>query len=196
MPSRLHPQSRGVVHHLPHRTRLRLPVRHRSELSMHRAADALRSTPGVKSVEVNHRTGSILVHHDEHPGILGALEETLQQSSVHILEALIENGNPEAAGLALVGGFLRNLFATTDNQVAHATDNMMNLRTLAPLAMLALGLERLRRGRGEDILMSVSPVVLFFYAFDLFWRFNVTSQVPQAEQSMHAAGQPRVDTAN
>lgn len=174
MTGRLHPKVTGVAHHLPHRTRLRVPKQHRSARDMNQVADALVKTPGVKSVEVNHKTGSILVHHDEHPGIFAAVEKTLEETSGELLEALVEGGgNPEIVGLAIVGHFVRNLFSTADDQVSGATNNLVDLRTLAPVAFLAAGILRWRRGSGEDILMTVSPVVLFWYAFDLYWRFNI-----------------------
>lgn len=179
MAGRLHSKSQGVAHHVAHRTRLRVPKSHRTPHKMDKAADALRKTPGVNHVEVNHRTGSILVHHDEHPGILESVEKTLEESSTELLEALVEGGNPEVLGLAVGFHLISNLFSSADQKVSKATNNLVDAKTIAPLAFLVAGFMRLRRGSGEDVLMTISPVVLFFYAFDLYWRFNVAG--PTAE---------------
>jgi hypothetical protein len=145
-------------------------------------AEALRKTPGVHGVEVNERTGSVLVHHEEQIGIFEAVEKSLAESSGELLEVLIEGGNPEVAGLALVGHFLHNLVSSADDQLAGATNNAVDLKTIAPLAFLTAGILRFRRGlgQGEDLLMSVSPIVFFWYAFDLYWRFNIVRPGLQA----------------
>ena len=53
---------RGVSHHVPHRTRYRLASHYRHEEMVNRVSDSLKKVPGVKSVEFNKRTGSLLVH--------------------------------------------------------------------------------------------------------------------------------------
>jgi hypothetical protein len=153
-----------------------VPQQHRTKDKLESVADALRNTPGVKSVDVNQRTGSILVHHHEHPSILQTFEKTLEESSGELFEALVEGGSLQFAGLTFVGHFIHNFVSSANDQVQQATNNTVSLRTIAPAAMLALGVMRLKRGRGEDLLMSVSPIVLFFYAFDLYWRFNVAEK--------------------
>ncbi len=183
MSGRLHAQSRGVAHHLPHRTRLRVPKEHRTKGQLENMADALRKAPGVQSVDVNHRTGSILVHHHEHPSIFNTFEKTIEESSGELFEALVEGGSLQVAGLTFAGHFIANFVSNLNEQLGEATNKQVNLRTLAPAAMLGLGLMRLKRGQGEDLLMTVSPIVLFFYAFDLYWRFNVAERTATSEPS-------------
>jgi len=181
MTGRLHAKSTGVAHHLAHRTRLRIPRQHRTPHKMEQVAQALRTAPGVRHVEVNHRTGSILVQHDEHPDILKTVEKTLEESSGEILEALIEGGNPEVVGLTMGLHLISSLFSSADGKISTATNNMLDLRALAPVVFLAAGIMRLRRGAGEDVLMTISPIVLFWYAFDLYWRFHIIKPAQQTE---------------
>lgn len=193
MSGRLHAKSKGVAHHLPHRTRLRVPKEHRTKGKLENMADALRKAPGVQSVDVNHRTGSILVHHHEHPSILNTFEKTIEESSGELLEALVEGGSLQIAGLTFAGHFIANFVSNVNEQVGAATNKKVSLRTLAPAAMLGLGLMRLKRGQGEDLLMTVSPIVLFFYAFDLYWRFNV--EVSPAVSQPSPAADNRLSSA-
>ena len=66
-----------MAHHLPHRTRLRVPDVHRGKKTMRQLNESLLKVPGVKSVKVNERTGSIVVHHDEDHRMLEAMGEAI-----------------------------------------------------------------------------------------------------------------------
>ena len=72
-----HKQTKGLVHHLPHRTRFRVSHRHRDEGAVRRIRDSVMSVAGVKSVEVNERTGSVLVHHEERAAVVDNVSEAL-----------------------------------------------------------------------------------------------------------------------
>ncbi len=153
---------------------------------MRQVADALRKTAGVTGVEVNHRTGSILVHHEEVPAILEAVEKTVADVSVDLLEALVETGSPAVAGLTVGAHLIANLFTAANSSLSGATSNVLDLKTVVPLAFLGLGVWRLRRAPGEDLLMTISPIVLFYYAFDTYWKLQVEKPGLQASESTAA----------
>ncbi len=62
MTKKLTVNSRGVTHHSENRTRLRLPKNQREKHKLNNVKKRLEKVPGVQAVEVNERTGSILVH--------------------------------------------------------------------------------------------------------------------------------------
>ncbi|MBX9689083.1 MAG: heavy-metal-associated domain-containing protein, partial [Candidatus Obscuribacterales bacterium] len=90
-------ESKSVAHHSPGRTRLKVPKAHRRKL--HEIKSAIASHPGVTSVEVNHSTGSVLVHHDHETPIFEVLHKTIETVGTDLLTTLIEG---EAA--PVVGG--------------------------------------------------------------------------------------------
>ncbi len=165
-------RSKGVVHHLPMRTRLRVPKQYRSVQELDNAADALRTTPGVNGVDLDYGTGSILIHHDEEAGILAAIEKTLTDSSGDILESLVaDDADVETGGLATVGHFVKDMVTAANGHLSSATSHALDLKSVVPLLFMAAGVLRWRRGGAEDAFMSISPIVLFWYAFELYWRF-------------------------
>jgi len=170
MSRRLHPASAGVAHHLPHRTRLKVPRWYRTAQKMSDVRAALLEVPGVHSVKVNHKTGSVLIHHEEQPQILETVGKTLGEVSGELLEALIEGEEPEIAAVSLIGHFVHDAFSGFDGRVAGATANWLDLKTLVPLIFLGAGIWRARTS--ERWLAEVSPLVLFYYAFDIYWKFH------------------------
>lgn len=77
---------RGVIHHVPHRTRYRLASHHRNEEIVTRLHESLKKVPGVKKVEFNDRTGSVLVHHDEIPDMVNTLNNACGDIAVDLLK--------------------------------------------------------------------------------------------------------------
>ena len=171
MSSKLHAQSSGVAHHLPHRTRLRVPKRHRTAHQMNRVHEALKNVKGVSQVEVNHKTGSILLHHDEDAGILDVVGKTLDEVSSELFEAMVAGEEAEISGLSIIGHFAHNLFSAADDHLAGATKNMIDLKLVIPIVFLGAGVMRARSSEGSW-LTGVSPLILFTYAFDMFWKLH------------------------
>src|SRR5579883_3531902 len=92
---RRHNNHKGLAHHLPHRTRYRVAKGHRGEASVKRIRDSVLAVPGVNSVEVNERTGSVLVHHEERSGILESLSVALSGIGEDIFEEIIDTSIEE-----------------------------------------------------------------------------------------------------
>ena len=68
-------QHHTVAHTSKHRTRLRVPKNKRGHVKFSKAKQALEAIPGVRSVEINDDTGSLLIHHDETPGLFEDVSE-------------------------------------------------------------------------------------------------------------------------
>ena len=100
------PKGLDIEHHIPGRTRLRLHKKHAKSVHIEHMHKQLKELPGVKEVHFNKRTGSFLVHHEEHPEMFGVLAEASGALATQLFDLVIEAEEIELAGLFLVGGFL------------------------------------------------------------------------------------------
>lgn len=157
----------SVSHHLPHRTRIRVPRRHRQTATLNKIQKRLIKVPGVQSVEVNERTGSVLVHHDTQENTLELINSAVAEVAAEIFEIAAE---AEAPGFSTLAGLLRTRVHSLNSSVAQATDQKVDLRSAVPIFLLGASLVRFIQEKswwGE-----VPAFVLFYYAWDSFLKLN------------------------
>jgi copper chaperone CopZ len=172
---KLHASSSGVVSHLPGRTRLRVPNEHRKTKGLHSLDQALTAVHGVKSVEINHATGSILVHHEDHPDLLDRISHVLEESTPDILLAMLE---PEIAVPKIFSSVVETLLegrkAGDDPLIQNISPNGSYLskpiKEYVPLAFLGLGIYAMIEE--ASIIGATAPLALFYYAFDFHWKLR------------------------
>src|SRR5437016_5420740 len=105
---KLHVKSKAVVHQSKHRTRLRVPKTYRHGEHMHHVRKRIEDVPGVRSVEVNQETGSLLIHHDERPNLLEDITLVLEESAPELLACMLLPGAEEGEiGLEMIGGLCK-----------------------------------------------------------------------------------------
>jgi hypothetical protein len=172
MPSKrqLEQSSYGIAHHLPHRTRLKLPHQHRDKQTIQRVHDSIKKIPGVSSIQVNDRTGSVVVHHEPSEGILQSIGEALEGVSDELFDAMLEAGGIEFPGLSIMGHLIKNSMSKVDNHVAEATGNLLDLKMLLPIGFLAAALYKAFKTEGW--FTQVPTYVLFYYAYDSYMKFH------------------------
>ena len=182
MGSRLTSSSKGVVHHIPGRTRLRLPRTHRNKEKLERVQKALSGVPGVHSVEVNHKTGSVLLHHDPAIAIFEAAGSALEDVGKDILESIVEGESLAGmgfaiAGIALVGRVVGNLFGETDEsgqtRIRLWRGQYQDLRQLLPVTLFGAAIYQAIKTR--TMWEGIAPLVLLYWAFDSYWKLNMQS---------------------
>lgn len=187
MPNKLSQSSIGVAHHSPGRTRLKVPKTHRNSKEMHKVKSALSAVPGIKNVEVNHETGSILVQHDHDMHIFDAIEQSFEAVAGDMLVTLIEGERAEAMGViglfgaatGLVSGMAKNLMATSDDErIGFLKRRASDTKNLLPLAFLAAAAYKAYETR--SFWSGTTPMVLAYWAFDSYWKLNC-SGYPAAE---------------
>lgn len=182
MSRKLSDTSRGVAHHTPGRTRLKISKAHRKHL--HQLKDAIEQTPGVKSVEVNHHTGSVLVHHEHNLPIFDVLHKAVETVSGDVLKTLIEGEAAEvigplglaAAAFGILEGVSNAIFSSMDsgrNGTGLITGKPSDLKTLIPTAFLLAAAVKFYQTK--TIWQGVTPLLLCYWAFDTYWRFNVAN---------------------
>ncbi|MBI4534262.1 MAG: cation transporter [Candidatus Melainabacteria bacterium] len=158
-----------VVHHLPDRTRLRLPRGHRRPDNLDSACQALESLPAVHHVEANPSTGSLLLHHDPDPGILSTIAETLEGILGVSLE-VGEDGFGDEAGASIVSHLVQGTFSRLDENVSSATSSWLDLKMLVPMALVGAGAARAAEsGIGWS---NIPAFVFFYYALDTYVKFH------------------------
>jgi len=138
--------------------RVRVAHEDRSPEVMERLRRELSAQPAVKRVEVNHRTGSILVHGE----VSLALEQAIGQSLELVAGAGPENV-PEA-GIESVVLLVRDL----DGLIRRSTGNRLSLRWLVPASFIGLSVRQIMR---EGLTMGSVPwYVLLYYGVDSFMK--------------------------
>lgn len=154
-----------VVHAIPGRIRLKVPQLRENPALASEIQTRLVSASGIRLVETNPTTGSVLVFYET--------QEFVSPDSLHALAAPLATLFPEVdiKGLEaqfrqsangttspLTGG-ISALFGTLNTGVHQLTRGGADLKILAPLALFAFGV--------RSLLMSEKPVVPTWY--DLLW---------------------------
>jgi hypothetical protein len=183
MSKKLTKEAKSVVHHTPGRTRLKVPKDHRHKL--HQLKEHLAKTPGVKSVEVNKQTGSILVHHDQDAPIFEILHKTAESVGTELLTTLIEGGSVEAmmgpvgwvsAGVGVVVMVGKSLLSSVAPEGGGGgkpllTGTATDLKTLVPTAFFLAAAYKVYETR--SFWHGITPLALLYWGFDTYWRFNI-----------------------
>jgi Heavy metal associated domain 2 len=148
----------SLEHRGSNRVRARVAREDRSPERMDRLRRQLSAHPAVDSVEVNHRTGSVLVHGEVATELEGAVRESLE---------LVEEAGPEnvpEAGVESVVLLVREV----DRKLRRTTGSRLSLRWLVPTAFVGVGLRQLVR---EGLTLGSVPwYVLIYYGVDSFLK--------------------------
>ena len=177
----------NVVHRLPHRTRIRMPKVHRTPGKMEKMADRFRKLEGVKDVEVDHRTGSILLKHTEDPGIIESLMASLEDAGDLFLSVMMEEEGPESE-LSVVSKFLKETLGTANSNVSRSTRGFIDLRMMVPLGFLGAAVWKMRSTGARAWLMEVPPYVLLWYAWDSYMKLHHTRPPQEIIQEVKVDG--------
>ncbi len=167
---------------MPHRTRYRLARKYRDPDTVNRIRRSIAAVPGVKDVEINDRTGSILVHHDEKPAMLeslaGAFEDVAADIFQEITTAEIDEILP---GASVLGYVIKKRFSDLDNKLASASNNVLDLKMLLPIGFLLAGLHK--AGKNRNWFGQMPAWVLFYYAYDSYLKFHGPSVRPESSNA-------------
>jgi copper chaperone CopZ len=191
---KLHSKSPCVVHCTERRTRLRVPRKHRKPEELKEAKHAIQKVPGVESVEINPKTGSILVQHEPVPGIIGDIGAAIEAHLPELMAALLL---PEVEGAeigfdVMTRVFKRYLLVPREQGAGNGTERGRlassllsgenrgeSALRLAPAAFLAAGIWTLLRE--ETLLGGLAPLALFYYAFDIDWKLKQEERTKRVE---------------
>lgn len=145
-----------AVHHLPGRTRFRVPERRGDGDFFKEIATRLDKCAGVKDVDANPLTGSILVHHDG--DVEKLVFDALGCGLTEFLE--LELSSPPVARR------VRGDIAAVDRGIRRYTHGELDLGTLTAFGLVAVAGVQLLRGQQPTAAVSMA-----WYASELFRRW-------------------------
>ena len=137
-----------VTHHIPGRVRVKLPKAKGNHAMLREIQQSIFPLPGVKDVQVNPSTGSVVVHYDPevHEDFHGHLSVHAEQSEMFRLkppeiteaDAIAAKIEAEAEFLAEHSDAARHVVRAVkhfNETVKSATGNMVDLKVLLPLGL-------------------------------------------------------------
>lgn len=191
----LHKHAQGVAHHLPHRTRLRIPASHRDAATIRSIHESLTELPEVHTVETNERTGSVLIHHMHNEDILPIIGKAIEGVAVDLFDALLEvEEESESLSVSIIGHVIRSTISRANARMIGYTGNSLDLKMLLPITFLGLGL--LQAGRNERWWLQTPTYVLFYWAYDSYMKFHGPSAHNVAEHAGNGGGIHRISKGN
>lgn len=93
------PADPGLVHHTHGRTRFKVHEHQANQEYMDHVSSHLKKVKGVRDVTYNHKTGSIVVHHDAAHETLKEVGSVLSELSKDLFETIVKGENGAAAGV-------------------------------------------------------------------------------------------------
>lgn len=162
-----------IVSHTPGRVRVRVRPELRRPEAMGRIRSRLEREPGVRSVETNPETGSVLVHYEQDKGSLADFVRALQDVGVIFHDVFEGRSASETAGNAAHSSTAEGIIGALDDldrRLSLLTGRTLDLKLLFPLGLGAIGAFQLaRQGWGIE---EVPAYVLLWYAFDSFYKLH------------------------
>ena len=144
-----------LVHRMPGRVRFRI-TEHRNDAEFFDSVeDGLRKVPGIKDVETNPSTGSVLIYHDRH---LDEIARSLFGSNFGELVEFVLESPPVARRL-------RSEVVVVDDALQKFSGGALDLGTFASFGLM--GLAAVQLVTGTQISNAVS---LVWYAAELLRR--------------------------
>lgn len=164
-----------MVHSIPGRIRFRLDSQLRAADSMKELVTALSQVPGIKQVQCNPKTGSLLVLYE--PDTFGIEDLMMAAQAANVVVTL-----PDAEIAAASSGAEISRLAASINRSAERADRALSaitrgaadLKTLVPIGLAAVALRQIASSGVR--LTSVPWYVLLWYSWGIFNAYNRKNQ--------------------
>jgi len=149
-----------VSHRTGGRLRIKVPSKRRDSAFFTSLAERLSAFEGVRSVEVNPLTGSVLINHESEA-------ERIIETSMKA--GLLSMGGPRAIPTHLHQR-LSETFGDMDGALRRASANELDLGGVAFLALIGAGIYQISMGN----LAAIPWYTAAWYAFNIFLKSNAT----------------------
>jgi hypothetical protein len=159
----------SIVHTIPGRMRIRIPSARADNKFLDQARAALRALPHVVEVSSNPLTGSLLVTYP--PALQREFEGALTMGNGSPLPFDLKPADPPRSRRrkrrkkrdSELSRAVTDFFTEIDDAIKESTDNVLDLKTLLPLTLAALGITYVRGGKGTPVWLT-----LMLFAFSSF----------------------------
>ena len=160
-----------MVSNTPGRLRVRMDHSGRRSDLMEHIKVYLENQAGIRQVNTNTSSGSVLVRYDEQTHSHHEILSMLRDIGVILYEVAFDGERDLSdVGPSSTAAEITRAISDLDNRIYHLTGGTANLRLMVPLLMGAVGVWQIRRnGWG---LTQVPGYVLLWYAFDAFYKFH------------------------
>ncbi|MBE9209328.1 hypothetical protein IQ244_23050 [Nostoc sp. LEGE 06077] len=157
------PISTKIISDTPGRLRLRIAPSHRQVGEITRIVKMLDAQPNISQVSSNIQNGSIVIHHDRNDESWQNVVATLKDIGIIFADVTNESHSDAAATVA-------NAVYDLNDRVERATNNVIDLRLIFPLALGCLSVRQLLI---KGLQLEIIPwYVLAWYAFDSFIKLH------------------------
>jgi len=168
-----------IAHAIPGRVRLKVARVRQDGAFAGKLRQRLASITGVQQVDVNARTGSVVILYDA--ALLGAsaslrtLAESLtpifpdlSTEDLQAFASLSANG-ATAASIPVIGEGVRTFVTSVNDNIQRVTGGNADLKILLPLALFALGVRSLLK---SDKLLSPTWYDFLWFALGTYFMLN------------------------
>lgn len=165
-----------ITHSSATRTRIKVKPEDRGKGALDRMKAVAEQQPGVTGVEVNHQTGSILIHHER-----GASPASGFVDAAHDLGVIITGleagdiGGPGAHSDSAEA--LESALGDLNRRVAVWTGGRVDLKFLVPVAFVGAGVWRAIESPAA-LLGDIPPFLMIWFGFDLYSKFRFAGARP------------------
>ena len=156
-----------VVHAVPGRMRLRFAREEAEPAAVEQLLARLREQPGVRQARFNSASGSVIVEYDPATITMAALTRELPVAPVS--PAAIIVSAPRVTRSSPAARLITERWWEMNDWVARRSGGGVDLRTLAPLALVLIAIRQLLI-QGE---LEAAPWhALLWYSYNLFFQFH------------------------
>jgi hypothetical protein len=172
----------SIVHNIPGRMRIRIPSAKADPGFLDQARAALAALPKVVEVTSNPLTGSLLVVYA--PASQRDFEGALKMGNgsplpFELHRAADSPSAPKRKGRkhhkSEFARMIEEIFRGLDDAIRETTDNVLDLKTLVPLALAGLGFRFVRTGKGTPVWLT-----LMIFAFTSFTALHTGGSANEA----------------
>ncbi|NJN81591.1 MAG: hypothetical protein HC802_04420 [Caldilineaceae bacterium] len=178
----------SVAHQVPGRTRIRVKGHLRTRENMAKIKKEIEQQEGVKSVSVNHRTGSVLIKHERH--VEGHVSFKKAVENAKLLTETVLDVPEEDSRYNRIAEIIEDQTWGIDHYVYQRTGERIHFGYVIPAAIAGLGVFQIVV-YGITLEMLPGPVLIWI-AYEILKRLNADERFPprQAEQADTASDVP------
>ena len=175
-----------IVHGIPGRVRVRLDSSLRTPEFMGLLAESLSQMEGVRHVQINPVTGSLLLLYDPTRLSLEQLYGAATAANITLAFPAEAGERPFTGEPTGTAQGINSFIGRLDRALFDFTDGKLDLRTLFPLGLATAALRQIATSGGN---VAAAPwYVLLWYSFESFTRYN--SSKPGERRETRASGSP------